>query len=107
MVSSCCLPNHFAPAPQGRPEPHGGDDRSSPLDAAHSALLGRLLAGDGLDRAELDDFAKDLRLLPDGAIERINDWGFDRFDEALIEEDERVTIPDHLREALREAEAAE
>jgi tellurite resistance protein len=77
------------------------------LDAAHAALLGRLLESEGMDRSELDDFSKDLRLLPDGAIERINDWGFDRFDEALIEEDERVTIPDHLREALREAEAAE
>ena len=77
------------------------------LDAAHAALLGRLLGSEGMDRSELDDFAKNLRLLPDGAIERINDWGFDRFDEALIEEDERVTIPGHLREALREAEAAE
>ena len=81
--------------------------RFTGLDAAHAALLGRLLKGDGMDRSELDDFARDLRLLPDGAIERINDWGFDRFDEALIEEDERVTIPDHLREALRQAEAAE
>lgn len=88
--------------------PVGGNVARFPgLDAAHSALLDRLLADDGLDRAELDDVAKGLRLLPDGAIERINDWGFDRFDEALIEEDERVTIPDHLREALREAEAAE
>ncbi|RST83071.1 hypothetical protein EJC49_23025 [Aquibium carbonis] len=98
-----------APAPeQVAPADVGGNVTRFPgLDAAHSALLGRLLAGDGLDRAELDDIAKDLRLLPDGAIERINDWGFDRFDEALIEEDDRVTIPDHLREALREVEAAE
>ncbi|MCG8273845.1 TerB N-terminal domain-containing protein [Aquamicrobium sp. NLF2-7] len=77
------------------------------LDAAHAALLDRLQKSEGMDRSELDNFARDLRLLPDGAIERINDWGFDRFDEVLIEEDERVTIPDHLREALREAEAAE
>ncbi len=98
-----------APAPeQVTPADVGGNVARFPgLDAAHSALLGRLLAGDGLDRAELDDIAKDLRLLPDGAIERINDWGFDRFDEALIEEDDRLTIPGHLREALREAEAAE
>ena len=77
------------------------------LDAPHSALLDRLLGSDGLDRVEFDAFAKSLRLLPDGAIERINDWGFDRFDEAVIDEEERVTVPDHLRAALNEAEAAE
>lgn len=97
------------PAPeQAVPAPvEGMAVRFPGLDAAHAALLGRLLGSEGMDRSELDDFAKNLRLLPDGAIERINDWGFDRFDEALIEEDERVTIPDHLREALREVEAAE
>ena len=99
--------------PQATPEPPaaavaGAFSRRFPgLDAPHSALLDRLVGGDGLDRDEFDEVAKSLRLLPDGAIERINDWGFDQFDEAVIDDDERVTVPDHIRVALREAEAAE
>jgi hypothetical protein len=41
-------------------------------------------------------------LLPDGAIERINDWSFDRFDEALIEDGDEVTVAPHMRDRIAE-----
>jgi TerB-C domain len=43
-----------------------------------------------------------MKLLPDGAIERINDWSFDRFDEALLDEGEEIAIVPHLLGRLAE-----
>jgi tellurite resistance protein len=82
-------------------------ERFPGLDGAHTTLLESILDG-GLQRPAFDDHARTLRLLPDGAIERINDWGFDRFDEAMIEEDEdRIAVAEHIRAQLIAAEAAE
>ena len=41
-------------------------------------------------------------MLPDGAIERINDWSFDRFEEALIEDGDDVAVVAHLRDRITE-----
>jgi hypothetical protein len=43
-----------------------------------------------------------MRLLPDGAIERINDWSFDRFEEALIEDGDEILVAPHLRSRIAE-----
>ena len=67
------------------------------LDVAHAELLGAVVDGGGLDRWTFEARAKALKLLPDGAIETINDWGFDRFDEPVLEGDEDLTSPEHLR----------
>jgi hypothetical protein len=55
-----------------------------------------------MTRVEFEQIAKAVRLLPDGAIERINDWSFDRFDEPLIEEGDDVAIVPHLRARIAE-----
>ena len=91
-----------APAPTAPSVPSAG--RFSGLDASHSALLAALLDAESVDRGSFEEQARSLRLLPDGAIERINDWGFDQFGEPLIEEDEVVAIVAHLRSQLLEAE---
>ncbi|MNE33427.1 hypothetical protein D3C80_1270960 [compost metagenome] len=70
------------------------------LDAAHADLLGAVIDGGGLDRGTFDARAKALKLLPDGAIETINDWAFDRFDEPILEGDDDLTSPVHLRTQL-------
>ncbi|TAJ53887.1 MAG: hypothetical protein EPO54_01920 [Brevundimonas sp.] len=67
------------------------------LDVSHAELLGAVVDGGGLDRGTFEARAKALKLLPDGAIETINDWGFDRFDEPVLEGDEDLTSPEHLR----------
>lgn len=61
------------------------------LDGAHAELLTRLLTAP-LARTEFDAVAAGLRLMPDGAIEALNEWGFDRFGEAIIEDDDDVKI---------------
>lgn len=77
------------------------------LDQAHAALLEAIDEADGeLSRSAYDEVARRLGLLPDGAIETLNDWAFDRFDELLIETDVEIMIVPHLRANLREAKVS-
>lgn len=76
------------------------------LDAAHAELVELLEIKGSLPRLEFEQRAKDLKLLPDGAIERINDWAFDRFEEAIIEDGEDVVMVEHLRDRLAELREA-
>jgi len=70
------------------------------LDPAHASLLEKILGAGSLDRSSFDQHARGLRLLPDGALETINDWAFGAFDEAILEGDEIVVAVEHLREQL-------
>ncbi|WP_338665993.1 TerB N-terminal domain-containing protein [Pararoseomonas sp. SCSIO 73927] len=75
--------------------------RFAGLDGAHGTLLEALLAAGELPMGEFEARAKELRLFPEGAIETINDWGFDRYEEPLLEaDDDLVTVVDHLRVQL-------
>ncbi|MCK1603469.1 TerB N-terminal domain-containing protein [Bradyrhizobium sp. 166] len=96
-----------APSP-AEPAPAAPDTIGSfaGLDAGHAELLELLEIKGSLPRAEFDQRAKDLKLLPDGAIERINDWAFDRFEEAIIEDGEDVVMIEHLRERLAQLREA-
>jgi tellurite resistance protein len=94
------------PYPSQKDDAPNGKSVFDGLDAAHSALLSKLLAAGEMDRRRFEETARGLRLLPDGAIETINDWGFERFDEPLIEDEDSILVVDHVRTELREAEAA-
>ena len=72
------------------------------LDGPHTELLELLELRGAMSRSEFDRHAREMRLLPDGAIERINDWSFDRFDEALIEDGDEVTVAPHMRDRIAE-----
>jgi len=75
------------------------------LDAAHAELLSAVLfAGGSLARNEFEEHARSLRLLSDGAIETINDWGFETFDEPILEDDDPISVADHLRAELEKLE---
>ncbi len=77
------------------------------LDHTHAALLDAIAEAEGaLSRPAYDDVARRLGLLPDGAIETLNDWAFDRFDEPLIEAETDIMIVPHLRIQLREAKVS-
>lgn len=74
------------------------------LDTAHGWLLHSLLTTGRLGAEEFEREAKTLRLMPEGAAETINDWGFDRFGEPVIDlDDSGATVPDHLLDELRKA----
>jgi tellurite resistance protein len=72
------------------------------LDGPHTELLELLELRGAMSRSEFERHARDMRLLPDGAIERINDWSFDRFDEALIEDGDEVAVAPHMRDRIAE-----
>lgn len=76
----------------------GGDAAFPGLDGPHARLLEEVLRTGGLPRDDYEGRARSLALLPDGALETINDWAFENFDEPLLEEGEVVTIVPHMRE---------
>lgn len=72
------------------------------LDEAHAELVEYLEIKVQITRQEFEERARSLKLLPDGAIEKINDWAFDRFDEPLLEDGEQVIMEARLRSRLAE-----
>jgi hypothetical protein len=74
------------------------------LDEAHGQLLAAVISVRVISRADFEGRARSLRLLPDGALETINQWGFDTFEEAVLEGDELIAVADHLRAKLEKFE---
>jgi uncharacterized tellurite resistance protein B-like protein len=72
------------------------------LDAAHSSLLQRLAEKDAWPRMEIERLADELGLLPDGALELINEAAFALCGAPLLEGDEMIEID---RQILQEITA--
>ena len=72
------------------------------LDARHAALLTKLLSHTEWPRDAFEVVASEAGLMPNGAMETINEWSFDYHGDALLE-DGLVIVVNH---ALRGAEAA-
>ncbi|HEX9983958.1 MAG TPA: TerB N-terminal domain-containing protein [Thermoanaerobaculia bacterium] len=70
------------------------------LDAAHSELLRRLAERESWPREELERLAAELSLLPDGALETINDYAYATADEPLWEDDDPVAINKNVAREL-------
>lgn len=96
------------PSPPPKPPTAEAATRSifSGLDDAHGTLLRGVLGVGAINRAEFENRARALRLLPDGAFETINEWGFETFDEPILEGDDPITVADHLRAQLEKMETA-
>lgn len=65
------------------------------LDAAHSEFLRRLAARESWARDEVERLAGELSLMPDGALETLNDYAYATADEPLWEDEDPVAI--HLQ----------
>ena len=76
--------------------------RFTGLDAEHGELFAAIVLSGKLRREEFDTKARALKLLPDGALETINEWGFDHLDEPVLDGEDILTIPAHLLEQLKE-----
>lgn len=72
----------------------------SGLDVAHAELLAAVLAVNVIARDNFERRARSLRLLPDGAFETINEWGFENFEEAVLEGEEMIAVANELRAKL-------
>lgn len=78
--------------PEPAPETTDVEDETDGLDRRHAALLDELLAREEWPREDFEALCRTFDLLPDGAMETINEWSFDRFDEALIEDGDPLTV---------------
>ena len=67
------------------------------LDAKHAAFLGELLLRSHWEEDEYRTLASQFGLMPAGAIETLNEWSLDHFDDLLIEEGQGYTVNQDLR----------
>ena len=66
------------------------------LDRDHSTLLLYMLSAGQLSRDAFEAKAQELRLLPDGALDTLNEWGFDMFEEGILEGEDEIVLVKHL-----------
>ena len=67
------------------------------LDAKHAAFLGELLLRPHWEEDEYRTLASQFGLMPAGAIETLNEWSLDHFDDLLIEEGQGYTVNQDIR----------
>lgn len=100
---STLLAGIFTEAPEA-PTPAPTPSRPSRfegLDAAHGELLAVVSDTGACPWSAFSTRARELKLLPEGALETINEWAFDRFDEPLLEGGDMVVAAAHLRAQLQ------
>jgi hypothetical protein len=71
------------------------------LDDAHRTLMLLLIEKGPVPRQEFVAAANGLGVFPDGAIETINDWGFEQFDDAVIEDGAQIAVVDEMMDGLK------
>lgn len=74
------------------PTPSAPSSSVAGLDWAHAGLLVRLADRASWTRAEFESLCDDLGLLPDGALEVLNDAAFERFDAPVVEGDDPLDV---------------
>ena len=62
------------------------------LDEVHTAFVRRLAAQASWPREDFDAAARVAGLMPEGCLETINEWAFEQFDEALLEEGDPLMV---------------
>jgi tellurite resistance protein len=66
------------------------------LDQRHALLLDEVCNRDIIDQATFAALAQKHGLFPAGAMETINEWAFERFEEPVLDEGEPIEIAHHL-----------
>jgi hypothetical protein len=84
-----------APAPIAAPAATQVPVRFEGLDGAHGELLWTLVQGP-LAWEAFEEQARSAKLLPAGAVETINEWGFEVLGEPVLEEDDPISVAEHL-----------
>lgn len=87
-------------APPPAATPAADDFAIAGLDAAHSALLLRLAGAASWERAHVERLADALGLLPDGALEVINEAAFVACGAPLLEGDELIEIDQEVLQEM-------
>jgi tellurite resistance protein len=85
-----------------RPSPDTQQNQLAGLDGAHSAMLRTLAERDRWSRAEFDEVAALYAVMPDGALDTLNEASLDVTDEPFLEDDgdDTLSINHHARQEL-------
>lgn len=89
-----------------------GDDEDEPEDAApasllhgldrkHANLVRQIIAQDHWSEDAFDALCETAGLMSSGALEAINEWAFDRYDEALLDEYDGYDVAPDIAAALK------
>jgi uncharacterized tellurite resistance protein B-like protein len=71
------------------------------LDPKHAMLVEQIIQRDHWTDEEFDEIASKQGLMPSGALEVVNEWAFDKFDEALLDEYEGYDVSPDIADTLR------
>jgi uncharacterized tellurite resistance protein B-like protein len=66
------------------------------LDPRYRKFTAELLARGEWDRGDLDSLARRHELMTDGALEAVNEWAFDKYGEALLDDGSPTIVHAHL-----------
>lgn len=77
---------------EAEPPASPSTSRLDGLDEKHTSLVAALIAQDHWDEDGITALCAEIGLLPAGAVEAINEWSFDHYDEALIDDYEGYDI---------------
>ena len=82
-------------------EVHGqADNEFGGLDEKHAAFLGELISRIHWDEDDYRTLARQFRLLPESAMETLNEWSHERFGDLLIEEDNGFLINSEVKDEI-------
>ncbi len=76
------------------------DSRFESLETRFHAILSQLLTRSVWRRSDFDSLAREYKLMPGGALEAVNSWAYERFDDPIIlEHGEEYEVQSHLVES--------
>ncbi len=84
-------------------DPEEDEEFLDGLDLEHRALLQALSSRETWERADMERLAHACGLMPDGALDTINEWGWDAFGEPILENGAQILV---YREAIEVHESA-
>lgn len=76
------------------------------LGKSHASLVVQLLQRSSWSRVEFDVAARTLGLMPDGALETINEWGHDRLGGELVEDGDPLVVDRELMRSVERDDAS-
>lgn len=71
------------------------------LDPKHALLVEQIIQREHWTDEEFDEIAGKQGLMPSGALEVVNEWAFDKFDEALLDEYDGYDVSPDISDTLR------
>ena len=71
------------------------------LDPKHAMLVEQIIQREHWTDDEFDEIVGKQGLMPSGALEVVNEWAFDKFDEALLDEYEGYDVSPDIADTLR------